>query len=536
MEIKDMKKGICTLKLNSISNVAEDPLLLKATYSILDFSVSGNRDIVSKDLALESALSLKGKPLLCIYTPSTTDDTEQMNDHFNSHGDGTLIDRNGDEYIGSDSIAIGTALEGGYLGVIKDKDGNETEALLCDFYCWRDRNILVLQLLEEMYNNNMPIYSSCEYYYSNFSVSEGITTMMSPLYFSGHCILSSGENGYEAIAPSYDSSKLLSFNSKLNSAIEKAIIEKSTNDIHNQPLKVDDIDINKTVNEKEDKTMKENLFFKILCELSHGDIKEQIMTSLSKTMTVDEFYNIYLSNYGIYDAYFVCEDYQNSKYVNYKIPYTKTDTEVVVDLANKVEVERDVVWVEVTTMEASINSLKTEMETSVNGLNEQIKTLNETIATKDTDILAKDEAIVSLNAKVEKIDEITNTVTSLNAKVLELQPKVDKYNDEQYEKSLNATKEYYKEKFEKVEALEVFEKEETQELIKKSINSIVEEAKDAKLSLTELIVNNIKSINKKVDENSEEFKIKLNSVQGLKDNKDLIGNEDAFEALYGFKK
>lgn len=232
-----MKKGICTLQLNSITNIEDDPTLLKCEFSIIDFNESGNHEIVPKELALEAAPTLKGKPLLCVYTPNTSVDNNNLNDHFNDHGEVVLKDRYGEEYLGSNSIAIGTALDGGYLKTIKDKDGNDLEVLACAFYVWADRNIPIVQLLLEIYNSGLPLYSSCEYWYSNYEVNNGVATLKSPILFSGHCLLDSGENESKVVPPAYDSSKLLDLNNRWNKAISEAIkkegeskMEKQKND------------------------------------------------------------------------------------------------------------------------------------------------------------------------------------------------------------------------------------------------------------------------------------------------------------------
>jgi septal ring factor EnvC (AmiA/AmiB activator) len=222
------------------------------------------------------------------------------------------------------------------------------------------------------------------------------------------------------------------------------------------------------------------------------------------------------------------------------VPYTKTETEVVVDLASKVLVERDTIWVEVGQVES--------VQTSLNVANEKINDLSTSLNTKEQDIVTKDEQIVSLNSKIEtlenekndlttKFNEQTDVLVNLNSKIKDLEPIVERYNTEQYEKSLNAAMAFYKEKFESVNALDEFEKDETVELIKKSINSSENESIKAKFALNELIVSNLKSTNAKREEDAmPEFKASINSTLKGKENKDLIETEDIFERTYGFKK
>lgn len=515
MDLSKMKKGICTLKLEGLKKVYNeqgeiDPTLLKATFSILDFNESGNKQIVSKEECLKSAFSLKNKPLLCEYKETT--DFENPNDDFGSHEEYKSKLRNGQECILTKTHAIGVSDDKGYLGVIKDDNGNDLDVLLCDFLLWAYRYPNEIMLMNEFYEKGETLYSSCEYYYTSSTVVDGIEHIQD-IYFDGHTVL--GRN----VAPAYNSSKLISFNAKWNKAMNE---------------------LNKTKNKKEDEEMAENLLYKTLCELSHGDIREQIMTQLSKTMTADEFNYVYISSYSIYDNYFVYENYEDSKWVNYKVPYTKTETEVVIDLGAKVLVERDSIWVEVGQMEAVQNSL--------NEANNTIKVLNDSLNTKENDIKSKDETITSLNSKIETLDgeknelttkfnDQTDVVVSLNAKIKDYEPIVEKYNTEQCEKALNSATNFYKEKFESVGAIEEFEKDETIELIKTSINSNENESLKAKFALNELIVANVKSINSKKDgEEIPEVKLSINSTVKGKDNKDLMDTEDEFEKTYGFKK
>jgi outer membrane murein-binding lipoprotein Lpp len=329
--------------------------------------------------------------------------------------------------------------------------------------------------------------------------------------------------------PAYDVSQLLSLNEKKswNKAINQCIKKSNTIDKNNKEIK-----------NKEDDKMAENLFFKSLNELSHGDVRSQIMEALSKTMTADEFSYVWVSSYAVYDTYFVYENYEGGKYVNYKVPYTKSETQVVVDLANKVLVERDSIWVEVgqfeevqTSLNAKTEELKVatakveELQTSLNTANETIKTLESEKEGVVEKFNGASETVVSLNSKVEE----------LTSKVSEMKPLIDKYNQEQYEKALNSAKEEYKAKFEKVGALDVFEKDETLELIKKSINSKEEKvSRDAIFELNQLIVDNVRSI--KVDEVEDVPTAKsVNSIVAGKVNKNLDKDfVNVFEENCGF--
>jgi len=498
-------KGLCNLQLNNISSVDNDPSLLKLTFSILDFNVSGNNQIVSKELAIEAAPSLKLKPLVCQYNETT--DYQNQNDHFGSHGVIKKKNRYGKDIITTNSIVIGTSNEtGGYLGTIKDNNGNETEVLMCDFYLWLDKYQDIANLINEMWEAGIPLKSSCEFVYKNYKVENGISYILSPLIFLAHCILKSNEHDLGVIEPAYDSSQLVSFNQRWNKAISQAV-EEQQNYNHNSLNK--DVDIN--ILQKEENTLKENLFFKSLCELSHGDIRSQIMTELSKTMTADEFKYVFVSNWTIYDNYFVYENYEGDKYVTYKVNYSKTDTEVSIDLASKVKVERDFIWVEVKTMQTSVN----ELNVKIDELTTQLNTANETITT------IKDEK----QALEIKYNESANTIVTLNSKIDEMQPIVETYNTEQINKAINEKKEYYSTKFKAVNAVEKFDSEEVQNLIGLSINDN-EEGKDAILSLNSILVDLVEL---KIDSTKNQEIKEFSSKQ-----EKLIPIKTDFDSRYGF--
>jgi cation transport regulator ChaB len=523
LDVKDMKKGMCNLKLNSITSVDNDPLLSKLTFSILDFNVSGNKQIIDKDLAIEASPTLKGKPLLCVYSENTNT-IDDPNDHFNDHGECEKVDRYGNEYIGTNSIAIGTALEGGYITTIINDNGEDEEILACDFYVWNDRNVEIIQLINEMNSQNIPLYSSCEYYYKNFEMKDGVEIIKSPLIFSGHCCLDSGENNSQKVEPAYDSSKLLSFNTKFKEAVHKAINNKNKeNDLIQEGDKM------------------ENKIFELLKSnnaISSGSIRWRIYDELSKVMTAEVYNNMYISEYDIYpeEHYFTYDTYIDGEgYKLFKCSYSVDgEDNVAVDYANVQEVEYRVDLQPVAELQTSLNTKTTELEQA----NETIKSLN-------TQLNEKEETIKSLNTEkstvVEKFNSASDTVVSLNSKVDELtskvevmQPLIDQYNQEKFEKALNSATEDYKDKFNKVGALEIFEEESTKELIKKTLNSKTEESNEAKFQLNQLIIDNIKGISNEKDEDETIVK-SINSIVPPKENKDLTKDfkDTTYEEICG---
>ncbi|NFH40689.1 coiled-coil domain-containing protein [Clostridium sporogenes] len=516
MELNNVKKGLCTLKLNSISKVEDDPLLIKTTFSILDFNCSGNGDIVSKEIAIEASPTLKGKPLLAVYSPNTNT-VDEPNDHLNDHGEQEKNDRYGNEYIGTNSIAIGTALEEGYITTITNEDGNEEEVLACDFYLWADRNVEILQLINEIHEQGIDLYSSCEYYFSNYEMNDGIRIIKSPLVFSGHCCLGSGENNSKKVPPAYDSSKMISFNKKLNKAIYNQLNNKSENN---------GSDLNIKNNKMEGDNMAEpTKMFKKNCELSFDDIRSQIYMNLKDIMSEDEYYDSYITE--CYNDYFVLSCWNDSSHKYFKINYTKNDTSVSINYEDKAEVQLYQEWKEIPEVQNCLNEKEEELTKANEKATELEKQLNE----KEKTIKSLNEKINSTNTEKTEIEtkfnDVTDKLTSLNSMVENMKPIVDEYNKEQFEKELNEMKSTYEKKFNSVNALEKFETDEVQELIKKALNKN-EDGKNAIISLNKMVVDAI-TFDEEIEREVEAKPIKeLCSRQ-----ENLIPN-DSFEARYGF--
>jgi multidrug resistance efflux pump len=231
---------------------------------------------------------------------------------------------------------------------------------------------------------------------------------------------------------------------------------------------------------------------------------------------------------------------EDSNYVAYKVGYSKAeDDTVTVSLDSKEKVQGQYTYVSVNELkdlqdsknaklelEKSQNELKSA-NTKIEELDEQVKSLNEKLVEK------------SNNSKVDtdKFEELTNKLVSLNAMVAEMQPIVDKYNKDAFEKAFNQAKEDYKVTFTSINALDVFELDSTQELIKESINSVKEKADTAKFSLNALIVNSIKPVEEKVNEDEVVLgsaNVSINQVTKADDTKELTDVEDDVLSEYGF--
>ena len=493
------KNGLFRSQFNSIQICDNDPSILKGKVIVHGFDESWNGQVITEEICAENMNTLIGKRIVCKYIPA--EDNGGV-DAIGSHEEKEGKNRDGDPIIVTDTIAIGF-IENAYIDDYTNEVGITKRVLWADVVLWNDDKYAnIVGLLQEWLSRNIKIHMSVEYLYCNYNVIEGVEFIQSPIIYVSHALLNSEQRGDCAeILPAYDEAQLksLSLNEKeqWNKAISQLIKSQNWSNI--------DININKNIkNSKEDDKMAENLLYKALCELSHGDIREKIMTALSKTMTAEEFNYVWVSNYGIYDTYFVYENYENNKYVYYKVPYTKTETEVTVDLTNKVLVERDEVWIEVSAVQASINELNTKIVERDN----TITLLNETVAN-----------LTSENTEASnKLIVATDSIAELSKQVNEMKPVVEKFNKEKYDETLNAQKAKYEEKFIALNAKDKYESKEVQELIVKSLND-----EKAALSLNLMLVDLVKPIEKK------DNKVPIEPAKSLNN---LIETQDDFEKRY----
>lgn len=226
--------------------------------------------------------------------------------------------------------------------------------------------------------------------------------------------------------------------------------------------------------QKEGETMS---LFKKVCELSHDDIRSKLYGEMSTRLSQDEYDRSYIVE--VFDTYFIYHEWnEGSKY--YQVNYTKTEDGVTADFSSKVEVMEERNW---------------------------------TVANSDTE------------KKVEELTAELNTVTaqiqSLNAQIEQLQPYKDKYEEEQFEKALNEKKEFYAAKFDAVEALDKYESEEVQQLIKKSLNQN-DEGKAATLQLNTILVDLVKPVIK----SNNDYREFASSM------KDLMPKPTDFDSIY----
>ena len=526
MEEQNKKLGQFKMSLNSLETVPNDPTILKSDIVIFDFEKSGNNQVITKEVALDNMKFLIGKRLCCKYI--NKEDNGGALDALGTHEQYETTNRLGEDVIYTATEGIGF-IEDVYIGTYTDDSGIEKEAVIgkCIFWC-DDHYSDVINLMKQWISDSIKIHFSVEYYYYNYTVENGIEYIQSPIIFNALTALNSEDRGNAIeVLPAYDCATLTSFN-ELKDQWNKAVNSlKSNNELDSNKLNNDQ--------KEETKTM-ENKFLKALNELSVGDLRSAIINALGDIMTANEYENMWISNYGIFSEskYFIYETYEDNKWVNYKVAYTLGEGDsIIVDYANKEKVEGQYTYV-------SVNELQ-ELETSKNA-KADLDTANAKIEELNSEIVSLNEKVIekSNNSKVDtdKFNELTNKLVAMNSMITEMQPIVDQYNKEVFEKSLNEATESYKIKFTSVNALEVFEEEATQELVKESVNSDKKKADKAKYSLNALIVENIKPVEKEIDADdimSNVPKISINQIVKLEDNEDLIPADENVLSKYGLK-
>jgi len=523
LENKFDKIGQVNMSFNTLNTVPNDPTIMKGKVIIFDFEESGNHQIITEEIAIENIQTLVGKRICCKYITKSENDGI---DALGSHEEHETTDRQGNDVIYCDTDAIGY-IENVYIDDYTDKNEITKRVVYGDIILWCDDHYAdIIGLLQEWLNNGIGINMSVEYLYFNYLVKDKIEYIQSPILFTAHTLLNSEDRGYAIeVLPSYDCATLTSFN-ELKDQWNKAVNSLKSNN---------ELDSNK-LNQKEDIKTMENKFLKALNEISLGDLRSKILGQLGDVMTANEYEYMWLSNYSIFpeSKYFIYETYdkESEKWVNYKVTYVLgEDDSLTVNYDTKEKMEYQYTLV-------SVNELQ-ELETSKNAVLD-LETANAKIEELNGEIVSLNEKVVekSNNSKVDtdKFNELTNKLVAMNSMITEMQPIVDQYNKEVFEKSLNEATELYKIKFTSVNALDIFDEDSTQELIKESINSVKEKADKAKYSLNALIVESIKPIEKEIDTDDIMLnvpKISINQIVKLEDNEDLIPADDNILSKYG---
>lgn len=185
------------------------------------------------------------------------------------------------------------------------------------------------------------------------------------------------------------------------------------------------------------------------------------------------------------------------------------------------------------TLEVKILKAQIEIQEELDDVSNQLEAANNTLTVKDEEIAnltTQLETITNEKTEImEKYNATTETVADLNAKVIVMQPIVDKFNEEEKTKKLNSTIENYKAKFEKVGGLELFESEEIKNLVANTISEDEVVVRNAKCALSDKLM--------EIIDKQESSSLSINLIQEpSKETKNLNQVEDEFEATYGFKK
>lgn len=501
------------MQFNSIIENLSDPTLLDAEIIIHDFEVSENGQCITKEVCEENKESLVGKRITCQYI--NADDNDGL-DALGGHGEYVGVDRNGNEHIYTDSIAIGFIKEV-YIGTHNNK-----ECLMGKCVLWRDDKYKdITDLLLEWDRKGIKICCSCEYLYLNYEFKDGIEYIKSPIIYTAHTLLNSEERGEVGIVqPAYDIATI-SFNEI-----------KSWNNAINS--------LNHKLNKKEEDTPMVNQIFEMRKSsnaISAGDLEWKIWDAFANILTHNEYESMWLSKYNIYteEKYVIVELYIEDKYARYKVLYNIDENEVVtVDWENRIEVQYVTDYKEV---QMSLNSkteelatLKVKNEEMEISLNEKTLAITELQGAKEeieTKLNESNEMVIGLNSK---ISELNDEITSLNATIESMKPIVEAHEQAEFERKLNSLKEIYSDKFSKINATDVYELDSTQELIKNSINDTTNECL---LKLNQLLVDSIKTTIK-FDEDTENIK-SINSIIKPK-KQDSVTLTDIYEETCGFQK
>lgn len=519
------KKSVVNISFNSIKENPSDPSLLDVKMIICDFKPSYNKQCITQEVCEQYMHTLVDKRIVCKYI--SADDNLGV-DSLKDHAEYLTEDKDGNQSIETDTIACGF-IKKVYIDDFTDENGTTEKVLYAEGVLWNDEKYRkITSLLKDWIERGIKVNSSCEYLYPKCEVVDGIE-YPSQLLFTGHCILNSEERGeVDVVEGAYDVSQILSLNDKnaWNTALNS---------------------LNKIVNNKEVKDVeKNNIMFEMLKStnaISASGFRWRIYNALEKVMLAEEYNNMYLSDYDIYptEGYFMYETYVSDLgcYKLFKATFTVgEDDTVAVDYEGKQEMEYKCDLVPVEDLKQSLNDKETELAKKVAELetvSNELGVLKESLNAKETEIKGIKEEKVGVETKLNEQAEL---VISLNSKVQELEgnievmkPIVEAHEKAEFEMAFNSAKETYREKFDKVGALEIFEDDDTQELIRKSVNSTTNEYK---AQLNQLIIDNIKTTIK-VEEESEPMVKSINSIVKGKEVKNLLPESNVYEDMSGIK-
>ncbi|MGE7840752.1 hypothetical protein ACQKNX_08165 [Lysinibacillus sp. NPDC093712] len=469
------------MQLNRLYFDEKDPTKMYCSFIILDFEVSGNGVIVSEDVALDGSKSLKNMPIV----------TKFNGDDFGSH---EFVEEvvDGKKKIKRDTIPIGVFSTEGYIEEI-EINGEMKRVLMADGLLWYSRFIDACDLLHKWIEEGTKVNMSCEYLYKNISIIDDIEYHLKPIYFDGHCILST------KVKPAYDSATIIDtseFNMLVAQAInqekdkeDNILVEETkdenleTNEEIEQEKNIDTQEVHNTdaqINEEETKTQ--------LNELSHDDVRSQIRDQVKAHIQGEEW----LWVVDVFVSYAIVHVEYEDEWKYYKYNYTISGETVIIDTESQAEVKEKREWVAIT------NELQVELDT--------VKSEKDALATK--------------------FNSATETIISLNSTIDQLKPFQEQMLNAQRESRLTTQTETYETKFNAVNAMDAFKSEEVQTLIMNSIEDN-DEGKNALLKLNEILFDSIKV---------EKVKIQTNAIAGIASKREFnnVVENDDFNSKYKY--
>lgn len=194
--------GMVKAQFNSIEANPNDPTLLNGTVIIHDFEVSWNNQIITEEVCKENMDTLIGKRIACKYIPCENNNgVDALSDHCEYVG----IDRDGNEQMYTDTIAIGF-INNVYIGDYTDNLGHTKRVLYGAVTLWNDDKYQrIIGLLQEWIKRGVKIHMSVEYMYYNFSRKNGVETLYSPIIYLSHVLLNSEQReNYAEVLPAFD--------------------------------------------------------------------------------------------------------------------------------------------------------------------------------------------------------------------------------------------------------------------------------------------------------------------------------------------
>lgn len=436
------------LVMNSLKVDKTDPTKVHFSMSILDAETSQNNVKVGANGMISLANSVKGMPLV---TKLIKNDKDRSMDDFGDHEVYMGKDRDGNDSLERDTIAIGAFTSEGYIEK-QTIDGNEVDVLMGDGVLWASRYPDIVNLISEMFEEGIKLNTSSEYKYKDFTFDEdNVEIHDGDLYFEGIAVLGSN---YNYVAPAYESATFTSLNEsqvdKFNLLVAQAI--------------------NNTEGEKEDLKTQTN-------KVSFDYIRRETESQIKSYLTDVEY--LWVNDVTTEDVVIATEF--NSGYENYQFKYSMVNDEVVVDLESKIKVTESREWKIVTnTLETKVSELETKLNEVVEG-KQALESKVDELST------GKEELANQLNEANDVIVKLNETVAELTAVNAELAPFKEQVELSQKESKVAEVSEAFEAKFNAMEGQEVFKSEEVQALLLNAVED-GEVGLNAKLKLNEKVL------------------------------------------------